>query len=148
MPSRRIHPTNPWISNPLAARCLIFCTRHPVPVFGRLLGIVLNCDFRPRLLGKIFLPHPYGIIVATGTEIGNNVVIMQQVTIGGKDLEPPHTVVEDDVYIGAGAKVLGSVRLGRGCVIGANAVVTRDVPPGATIVGANRILEPRQDAGG
>lgn len=140
MSSRRVHPANPWISNPLAARCLIFCTRHPVPVLGRLLEIVLNCDFRPRLLGDVFLPHPYGIIVTTGTEIGHDVVIMQQVTLGGKDLNPPSIVVEDDVYIGAGAKVLGTVRLGRGCKVGANAVVTEDVPPGATVVGYNRII--------
>jgi serine O-acetyltransferase len=49
-------------------------------------------------------------------------------------------VIGDDVYIGAGAKVLGAVRVGRGAVIGANAVVTRDVPPYCTVVGANRIV--------
>jgi serine O-acetyltransferase len=49
-------------------------------------------------------------------------------------------VIGDDVYIGAGAKVLGAVRVGHGAVIGANAVVTRDVPPYCTVVGANRIV--------
>jgi serine acetyltransferase len=49
-------------------------------------------------------------------------------------------VIEDNVFIGAGAKVLGRVRVGRGATIGANAVVTRDVPSHCTVVGANRIL--------
>ena len=48
--------------------------------------------------------------------------------------------IGDDVYIGAGARVLGDVRIGNGVVIGANAVVTRDIPPGVTVVGANRIV--------
>ena len=51
--------------------------------------------------------------------------------------------IEDGVYIGAGAKILGGVRVGRGATIGANAVVTKDVPAGATVVGANRILSKR-----
>jgi serine O-acetyltransferase len=49
-------------------------------------------------------------------------------------------VIEDNVFIGAGAKVLGPVRIGRGATVGANAVVTRDVPSHCTVVGANRIL--------
>jgi serine O-acetyltransferase len=67
---------------------------------------------------------------------------MQQVTLGGSQLginEAP--VIEDFVYIGAGAKVLGNVRIGHHAVIGANAVITRDVPAGATVVGANRMIK-------
>jgi serine O-acetyltransferase len=66
---------------------------------------------------------------------------MQQVTIGGRDhRENIAPLIGDDVYIGAGARVLGDVRIGHGVVIGANAVVTRDIPPGVTVVGANRIV--------
>jgi serine O-acetyltransferase len=67
---------------------------------------------------------------------------MQQVTLGGGKLginEAP--VIEDYVYIGAGAKVLGNVHIGQHAVIGANAVITRDVPAGATVVGANRMIK-------
>ena len=67
--------------------------------------------------------------------------VMQQVTIGGRDhRENIAPLIGDDVYIGAGARVLGDVRVGQGVVIGANAVVTRDIPPGVTVVGANRIV--------
>src|SRR5207253_8670084 len=67
-------------------------------------------------------------------------------TIGRKDPVAPEAqggklaAIEDNVFIGAGAKVLGPVRIGRGAIVGANAVVTRDVPSHCTVVGANRIL--------
>ena len=55
--------------------------------------------------------------------------------IGGRSEIYEVPVIEDDVQIGAGAKVLGPIRVGRGAVIGANAVVLHDVPPGAVVVG-------------
>ena len=139
--SRPVHPANPWISNPSAARLLIFLSKHRIPVISRVFSLILNCDFGGKITGQLFLPHPYGIVVARGVTLGNNVTIMQQVTLGGRTLDiDDMPIVEDDVYIGAGAKVLGAIRLGKGCAIGANAVVTKDVPPGATVVGANQIL--------
>jgi serine acetyltransferase len=66
------------------------------------------------------------------------------VTIGAKDpAEATAPIIGDDVYIGAGARVLGDVRIGDRVVVGANAVVTRDVPAGSTVVGANRIIAGR-----
>jgi serine O-acetyltransferase len=92
------------------------------------------------------MPVPMGIVIERGVRIGSRVTVMHQVTIGRKDRvglgqhggEVP--VIEDNVFIGAGAKVLGPVRIGRGATVGANAVVTRDVPSHCTVVGANRIL--------
>ena len=55
-------------------------------------------------------------------------------------------VIGNDVYIGAGARVLGDVRIGDGVTIGANAIVTRDIPAGVTVVGSNRIVEAPQSA--
>jgi serine O-acetyltransferase len=68
--------------------------------------------------------------------MGNN-------TIGtAKDNGCP--IIEDDVTVGCGARVLGPIRVGRGATIGANAVVLHDVPPGATVVGAPaRVVRPR-----
>lgn len=140
----RVHPKNPWISNPKTARLLIFFTRHHVPVLTRLYMYYLGCDIGRALPKSVFLPHPLGIVVHGAAEIGENIVIGHQVTIGGRDLMTEAVPrIEDGVYIGAGAKILGQVRIGRGATIGANAVVTKDVPAAAIVVGANRILNKR-----
>ncbi len=140
---KRSHPKNPWISNSRAARALIFLTRHPVPVLSRLYMYFLGCDIGLALPETVFLPHPMGIVIHRGTQIGDDVVIGHQVTLGGRDLSNAAPRVETGVYIGAGAKILGGVRIGQGATVGANAVVTRDVPPGATVVGSNRLLPKR-----
>lgn len=128
--------------NPAATRLLLFFCRHRVPLLSKLFRLLHNSDIYCNLDGcEILMPHPYGIIIHSHTRIGRRVTIMQQVTLGGRRLEINEApVIEDDVYIGAGAKILGNVRIGRHAVVGANAVVTRDVPAGATVVGANRIL--------
>ncbi len=145
MPNRpsRSHPKNPWISNGAAARMLIRLTRHRVPVLSRLYMYFMGCDIGLGLPRTVFLPHPMGIVIHRNTRLGDDVVIGHQVTLGGRDLTNAAPNVEDGVYIGAGAKVLGGVRIGRGATIGANAVVTKDVPPAATVVGSNRLLSTR-----
>ena len=139
----RCHPKNYGACNPLPARLLIFLTRHRLPVVGRLFTYFLGCDIGLALPKSVFLPHPLGIVIHSGTQIGNDVVIGHQVTLGGRDLTSAAPHVEDGVYIGAGAKILGGVRIGRGATVGANAVVTKDVPAGATVVGTNRLLPKR-----
>ena len=135
------HPELRLEENPAAARLLQFVCRRRIPVLGKLLRILLNCDVYCRINSPILMAHPYGIVIHADTVIGHRVTVMQQVTLGAKD-RGVHAapVIGDDVYIGAGAKVLGAVRVGHGAVIGANAVVTRDVPPYCTVVGANRIV--------
>lgn len=129
-------------NNPWPARLLLFCCRHRVPVLGKLIRMLMHCDIWCDLRGvRVLLPHPYGIIIHSQARIGDRVVIMQQVTIGGSRRgQNDAPVIEDEVYIGAGARVLGRVRVGRNAVIGANAVVTRDVPANATVVGPNRLV--------
>ena len=127
----------------MAARMLIFLSRHRVPFVSRLFMYFLGCDIGPGLPKSVFLPHPMGIVIHTGARFGEDVVIGHQVTLGGRDLTTGAPQVEAGVYIGAGAKILGAVRIGRGATVGANAVVTKDVPAGATVVGANRILPKR-----
>jgi serine O-acetyltransferase len=127
----------------MAARALIFLSRHRVPIVSRLFMYFLGCDIGLALPKTVFLPHPMGIVIHGGTRIGDDVVIGHQVTLGGRDLTNAAPQVEAGVYIGAGAKVLGGLCIGRGATVGANAVVTRDVPPGATVVGSNRLLPKR-----
>lgn len=134
--------TQPAPVNPLSAKVLLYCCRHRIPAFSKIVRMLLHCDIYCDLRDRVVLmPHPYGIIIHSLARIGNGVTIMQHVTIGGREFnlnEAP--VIEDDVYIGAGARVLGSIRVGRKALIGANAVVTRDVPAGATVVGPNRVV--------
>lgn len=136
----RGHPKNPYIRNGRWARALIFLTRHRVPVIRQLFTRFLNCDIAIVLPETVFLPHPHGIVIHSQARVGRDVVIGHQVTLGGRDISPAAPNIEDGVYIGAGAKILGGVTVGRGATVGANAVVTKDVPAGATVVGANRIL--------
>ena len=127
-------------SNPLAARLL------QMPGIGRAVGWLLNCRLECRIRSPLLMPVPLGIVIERGVQLGSRVTVMHQVTIGRKDPVVPRehggnlAVIEDNVFIGAGAKVLGPVRIGRGATVGANAVVTRDVPSHCTVVGANRIL--------
>jgi serine O-acetyltransferase len=74
-----------------------------------------------------------GIVINSQVRGGRNVILEHGVTIGSEKGQSP--VLGDDVYIGAGAKIIGAVRIGSQVKIGANAVVTRDVPDGATVVG-------------
>ena len=135
--------------NPLAARILQFALRNGIaaPVAG-----YLGCSIQCRVGSPILMPVPYGIVIERGVEIGRRVTVMHQVTLGRKDPGPQQgdgggvPMIEDNVFIGAGAKVLGPVRIGRGATVGANAVVTRDVPSHCTVVGANRILGHEEQA--
>jgi serine O-acetyltransferase len=94
--------------------------------------------------GGLVLPHPNGIVIHPAAKIGVNCVIFQQVTIGTRGSEGA-PVIEGNVDIGAGAKILGPVRIGACAKIGANAVVVTDVPKGATAVGVPARIIPKSD---
>lgn len=81
------------------------------------------------------LPHRLnGIIIHPTARIGANCTILQQVTIGTRNINKS-AVIGDDVFIGAGAKILGDITIGNGAKIGANSVVLCDVPTYTTVVG-------------
>lgn len=89
-------------------------------------------------IGKgLFIDHGSGVVIGETSEIGDNVTIYHGVTLGGtgKDKGKRHPTIGNNVIIGTGAKVLGPVNVGDGAKIGANAVVVKDIPKGATAVG-------------
>jgi len=76
-----------------------------------------------------------GVVLHAAVRVGRNVTISPQVVLGGRCGHGSVPVVEDDVHIGVGAKVLGPIRIGAGSRIGANAVVIEDVPPRSAVAG-------------
>ena len=86
---------------------------------------------------RFFIDHGMGVVIGETTEIGNDVTLYHQVTLGGTSTKKGkrHPTIGNNVVIGAGAKVLGPVKIGDNCKIGANSVVIKDVPPNSTVVG-------------
>lgn len=90
-----------------------------------------------RIGEGFFIDHGTGVVVGETTIIGKNVMLFQGVTLGGtgKETGKRHPTLEDNVVVGAGAKVLGNITIGSGSYIGANAVVIKSVPGNSTVVG-------------
>jgi serine O-acetyltransferase len=96
-------------------------------------GITLTREAR---VGRdLHLVHSGNIKVHPGTVIGDRVGIMHDVTLGTAGPRDTPPVVGNDVFIGAGAKILGPVKIGDGAWIAANSLVIQDVPPGSTAIG-------------
>lgn len=86
---------------------------------------------------RFFIDHGMGVVIGETTEIGNDVMLYHGVTLGGQSLEKKkrHPTLEDDVVVGAGAKVLGPVVVGARTAVGANAVLVKDTPEDAIATG-------------
>ncbi len=86
---------------------------------------------------RFFIDHGMGIVIGETAEIGDDVTLYQGVTLGGTSWNKGkrHPTLENGVVVGAGAKVLGPFTVGAGAKVGSNAVVTKAVPAGATVVG-------------
>lgn len=120
-------------------RCMQASRRHgigPLEMLFNKLNVVFGqciigrgADFGPAFV----LIHAQGIVINGAVRGGEHVYLEHQVTIGAERGQSPE--LGDNVFVGAGAKIIGPVVLGNDCKVGANAVVTRDVPNGATVVG-------------
>jgi len=94
--------------------------------------------FSHFLWGKDFkLDHGMGVVIGETTEVGDNVTIYHGVTLGGVSWskEKRHPTIGNNVVIGAGAKILGNIKIGDNTTVGANSVVVTEVPPNSTVVG-------------
>jgi serine O-acetyltransferase len=107
---------------------------------GGLFFYRLNATLGKAVIGRgarigpgFVILHGMGIVINSSVRAGRNLVLEHDVTIGAEKGRSP--VLGDDVFVGAGARILGAVRVGSRVKIGANAVVIKDVPDGATAVG-------------
>ena len=109
------------------ARRMVAVLRHRFWSVVTGADIPLNC----QIGGGLHIPHPNGIVINPGTIIGPNCLIFQQVTIGASRRGFP--TIGGHVDIGAGAKIIGPIKIGNNVIIGANALVVFDVPDGAVV---------------
>lgn len=118
-----------WLSQ--VARWLTGIEIHPGATIGK----------------RLLIDHGMGVVIGETAEIGDNVTLYQQVTLGGVSLDARkrHPTIEDDVVIGAGAALLGPFTVGKGARVGANAVVLKEVEPGTTVVGVPAMPTGPQD---
>ncbi len=97
---------------------------------------------------RVFIDHGMGVVIGETAEVGDDCTLYHGVTLGGTSWNKGkrHPTLMSGVIIGAGAKILGPITLGAGAKVGSNAVVVKDVPPGATAIGIPaRILDAEQD---
>ena len=104
-----------------------------IVLFG--LEITPRCDIGPG----VFFPHPTGTVIGA-SRVGRNVTFVQGVMVGAVTADTKfdpalRPVIGDDVVLSAGCKVLGGIEIGNGATVGANSLVLRSVPPGATVLG-------------
>ncbi|AUG30291.1 MULTISPECIES: serine O-acetyltransferase EpsC [Microbacterium] len=113
--------------------------RFPARALSQLTRWLTGVEIHPgATIGRrFFIDHGMGVVIGETAEIGDDVMLYHGVTLGGRtrDAGKRHPTLGDGVAVGAGAKILGPVRIGAGSVIGANAVVTRDAPEDSVLVG-------------
>ena len=114
-----------------------------IPLIPRMISyltrIITGIEIHPaaKIGRRFFIDHGEGVVIGETTEIGDDVLIYQQVTLGGtgKEHGKRHPTIGNNVIIGAGAKILGSINIGDFVRVGAGSVVIEDVPEHSTVVG-------------
>ncbi len=114
--------------------------RLPARMLSQAARAATGVEIHPgaRIGRRFFIDHGMGVVIGETAEIGDDVMLYHGVTLGGRSplaRGKRHPTLHDGVMVGAGASILGPVVVGAGAKVGSNAVVTRDVTPGATVVG-------------
>lgn len=113
--------------------------RWPARFLSYLARAITNIDIHPgaRIGRRFFIDHGAGVVIGETAEVGDDVTIYHGVTLGGTSWNKGkrHPTLMDGVLVGSGAKILGPITVGRHGRVGANSVVTKDVPDGMTVVG-------------
>lgn len=137
--------TYPGLHAIWAYRVAHFFWKHDLKYLGRFISFVARfytgIEIHPgaEIGNGLFIDHGMGIVVGETAIIRNNVTLYHGVTLGGTSWEKikRHPTIEDGVIVGAGAKVLGPITIGKGCRIGANAVVTKSTPADSIVTGVS-----------
>jgi serine O-acetyltransferase len=113
----------------------------PVPArfLSHIARFLTGIEIHPaaRLGPGLFIDHGMGVVIGETAEVGENVTLLQGVTLGGTSLrrEKRHPTLGNNVVVGAGAKIIGAFKIGDGSRIGAGSVVVREVPTNSVVVG-------------
>lgn len=122
-----------------------FCYSNGYHTFARIIcqfiQLMFGAEIPPRaIIGPgLVLPHPRGVVIGSA-EIGERVTLFQNVTLGARKLDGQYDLairprLKNDVVVGTGATVLGSITIGEGATVAANSLVLIDVPAGCTAIG-------------
>jgi serine O-acetyltransferase len=124
-------------------RMLVMLMNLKLKKFSRFWQAMLGIEIPDPFPDGLILPHPYGVVVHLNSQIGKNCIIYQNVTIGS-DKDGNFPTFGSNVVVYAGACIIGGVFVGDDVIIGANAVVNKDVPTGHTAVGVPAKFFPNQ----
>ena len=126
-----LHRFNHWLWN----KKLYLLARITAHIARFLTGVEIHPG--ARIGRRFFIDHGMGIVIGETSEIGDDCSLYHGVTLGGTTWQKGkrHPTLNENVVVGAGAKILGPITIGAGARIGCNAVVVKDIPPGATVVG-------------
>ncbi|HET6674041.1 MAG TPA: serine O-acetyltransferase [Nitrospiraceae bacterium] len=127
----------------LAYRIAHWLKRHEVPFLPRAISQaarwLTGIEIHPsaKIGTGFFIDHGMGVVIGETAEVGNHVTLFQGVTLGGtgKERGKRHPTLGNHVVVGAGAKILGGIKIGDNVKIGANSVVLKSVPPNSTVIG-------------
>jgi serine O-acetyltransferase len=107
--------------------------------FSELNRFLTGIEIHPgaKIGKRLVIDHGMGVVIGETAQVGDDCIIFHGVTLGGIKFDPVkrHPTIGNKVLIGTGAKILGPIHIGDACRIGANAVVTKDVPAGVTMLG-------------
>jgi serine O-acetyltransferase len=130
--------------------------RARIPLLPRVISqwsrFLTGIEIHPgaRIGRRFFIDHGMGVVIGETTEIGDDVLLYQGVTLGGTGNEKGkrHPTLGDRVVVGTGAKILGGIRIGDDVKVGAGSVVVRPVPDNCTVVGVpGRVVRTRDENG-
>ncbi|MGI8743297.1 MAG: serine O-acetyltransferase [Bryobacteraceae bacterium] len=130
-----------------------FYQRHlnlPARLISQLGRALTGIEIHPgaRIGRRFFIDHGMGVVIGETSEIGDDVLLYQNVTLGGtgKERGKRHPTIGNNVVIGTGAKILGDIRIGNYVKVGAGSVVIRSVPDHSTVIGIpGRVVRARND---